>query len=107
MKNSAILLTLASMTALAHQHDDGSGPHEHVINQASELLVWCKAEAQARYVAKNITPYQWTASHYEDGNALRIEGKLRVHGDDVAVRCRIARGAREQHATIEIDDPEL
>jgi hypothetical protein len=32
---------------------------------------------------------------------------LRVHGEDVVVRCRVARGAREEYATIEINDPTL
>jgi hypothetical protein len=79
--------------------------HERVISQASDLVPWCQSEAEARYVAKNITPYQWSASYHENGNVFYVEGKLRVHGDDVAVRCRIARGAREEYGAIEIDDP--
>ena len=104
---ASLLLNIApSAFGATPAHDHRAG-EQREIRQASELLPWCKAEAEARYVAKNITPYQWTASHYEDGNMLRVEGRLRVHGDDVSVRCRIARGAREQYATIEIDDPEL
>ena len=80
---------------------------QRVINEASELAKWCKAEAEARYVAKNIPTFQWTASHYSKGNALYAEGRLRVHGDDVVVKCRIARGAREEYGIVEIADPEL
>ena len=78
-----------------------------VINQASQLVPWCKSEAESRYVAKGITPYQWAASYHDRSNVLYVDGRLRVHGDDVTVRCRIARGAREQYGTIEIDDPTL
>jgi hypothetical protein len=98
MRTSLAILSLAAaVTARGHEH--------RVISQASELVPWCKAEAEARYVARNITPYQWTASFHDRGNVLYVDGKLRVHGDDVNVRCRVASGAREEYATIEVDDP--
>lgn len=91
----------AVITALAaHAHEP-----ERMFLQASELVPWCRAEAEARYIAKSMSPYQWTASYREDGNVLIVDGKLRVHGDDVGVHCRIAKGAREQYASVEIDDP--
>lgn len=101
MKRMAAVFAFA-LASPAMAHDDS-----RVITEANELVPWCKAEAEARYVARNITPYQWTASYHERSNVLYVEGRLRVHGDDVAVRCRIARGAREAYATIEIDDPSL
>ena len=101
MKRVATIFALAFATStMAHDHT-------RTINQASELVPWCKAEAESRYVAKNITPYQWAASYRERSNVFYVDGRLRVHGDDVAIRCRIARGAREEYATIEIDDPSL
>lgn len=93
------LLLLAAGVA-AHEHD-------RTVTQASELVPWCRSEAEARYVARNVTPYQWTASYHEDANMLYVDGKLRVHDDDVAVRCRIARGARVEYGAIEIDDATL
>ena len=96
----AILLLLAALPVLAHRG-------ERVISQASELEPWCKSEVEARYVAMNITPYQWAASYHDSSNIFYVDGRLRVHGDDIAVRCRIARGAREEYGTIEIDDPTL
>ena len=95
----AILVLTAALSAFGHEH--------RVISQASDLVPWCNAEAEARYVAKNITPYNWTASYHDDNNILYVEGKLRVHGHDVTVRCRIATGAREEYGTIEIDDSSL
>src|SRR5688500_15676546 len=99
LMTAALTLVLAS-TASAHAHD-------RVYNKASELLPLCKAETYALYIAKGITPYQWTASHHSRSNVLYVNGRLRVHGDDVTVRCRVARGAREQYATVEVDDPVL
>ena len=64
---------------------------------------WCRTEAEARVVARGGTPYQWTASYRDRGKVLEVDGKLRVDGADVAVRCRVARGARERYATIELD----
>ncbi len=98
---TAVILTVAFSAASAQQYD------EQVFNQASELVPWCKSEAEARYIAKGITPFQWTARYYDRSNVLYVEGKLRAHGDDVPVTCRVARGARERYATVEIDDPTL
>lgn len=101
MKHIAIVLSLVFVfPVMAHDHT-------RTIDQASDLVPWCKSEAEARYVAKNIPTYQWTASYYERGNVFYVDGHLRVHDNDVAVSCRIARGAREEYATIEIADPSL
>ena len=75
--------------------------HERVIASASTLVPWCRAEAEARVVAGGGTPYQWTASWRDRGNVLEVDGRLRVDGEPVAVRCRIARGARDRYATLE------
>jgi len=96
---SAILLLTAAFSAFGHEHS--------VISQASDLVPWCKSEAEARYVARNITPYNWTASYHEASSILYVDGKLRVHGADVTVRCRMASGAREEYGTIEIGDSSL
>jgi hypothetical protein len=104
VKAIAATLIIASSSASA------DGPYRdpyRIINQASELVPWCKSEAESRYIARSITPYQWAASYHDRSNILYVDGRLRVHGDDVAVHCRVARGAREQYATIEIDDPSL
>ncbi|WP_144813137.1 hypothetical protein [Aerolutibacter ruishenii] len=109
MKTIVAMLAVVALPVLAAD-PPGQGNHSHherIINQASELVPWCKSEAESRYIAKNITPYQWSASYHDRSNVLFVEGRLRVHGDDIAVRCRIARGAREGYAVIEINDPAL
>jgi hypothetical protein len=102
----AIALTLIVASSTASANEPYRDPYR-VINQASELVPWCKNEAESRYVARNITPYQWAASYHDRSNILYVDGRLRVHGEDVVVRCRVARGAREEYATIEINDPTL
>lgn len=79
--------------------------YERVIANEFELSTWCEQEARHHYIAKNITPYQWTSRYFDRSNVLHVEGSLRAQGADVPVRCRIARGAREQYAIIEIQDP--
>jgi hypothetical protein len=85
----------------AAAHDAVDSPHERTITLASQLAPWCRAEAEARVVAEGGTPYQWASSYHERGNVLHVEGTLRVDGEDIGVRCRIARGAREFYASIE------
>ena len=102
MRRTTLLLA-AFLPFAASAHD----PQHRVIYQASDLVSWCRDEATARYVARNITPYNWTASYHDRSNILYVDGRLRVHDSDVDVRCRLASGARLEYAVIEIDDPAL
>jgi hypothetical protein len=81
----------------------GLHDHEIVINSASQLVPWCRTEAEAHFIGQGASVYQWTASYHDRGKVLHVNGKLRVDGKDVAVSCRIARGARERYATIEFN----
>ena len=103
----AIGMAILCWVALPALASDPAGydPHEREISQASELVPWCRQEAEARFVARGERTYQWSASYSDRGNALSVEGRLRVEGRDVTVNCRIARGARERYATIDIQDP--
>jgi len=102
MKTLTMLLAaLLPVAATAHDHQD------RVVYQASDLVSWCRDEAQARYVARNITPYNWTAAYHDRSNILYVDGRLRVHDSDVEVHCRLASGARLEFGAIEIDDPTL
>lgn len=103
MEGSRVLaMIFALCVASAFGHD-----RERTISQASDLAPWCQHEAEARYVARSMPTYQWTASYHDSGDIFVVDGKLRVHGDDVAIHCRIARGAREEYAAIEIEDATL
>lgn len=105
MKSLAFALAAAAaattMPAAAHEAVPTTYP-ERTISLASELAPWCRAEAEARVVAGGGTPYQWTASYHDRGNRLHVNGRLRVDGEYLEVRCSIARGARESYATIDL-----
>jgi len=111
MRIAAVALALAATTVVAGEPPEpGFRPgHEHelVFGTAGDLLPWCRQEAEAHYVGLGFPTYQWTARYKQDGNMLVVEGKLRVHQDDVPVRCRVPQNARERYAVIEIDDPVL
>lgn len=96
-----LLAVFSSFAAVAHDQD------HRIVYQASDLVSWCRDEAQARYVARNITPYNWTASYHDRSNILYVDGRLRVHDTDVDVHCRLASGARLEYGVIEINDPAL
>ncbi len=101
MRAIAPLLFLLALPVSAH--GDGDIDEERVISLASQLAPWCRDEAEAIVIGRGGTPYQWTASYRDRGDRLQVDGRLRVDGEDVAVRCRIARGARERYASIEFD----
>ena len=93
----AISLCFSASAQSHHQHDHD---HEIIFGSAGQLLSWCEQEARSYYAGQGITTYQWTGRHFEDGNTLHAEGKIRANGDDVPVTCLAAKGARERDATI-------
>ncbi len=96
------VLALSPLLAAADNPAD-----ERTVEQASELVPLCRQEVEARYVAKDIPTYQWRASYHDRGNTLYVDGFIRAGGQDIAVACRIARGARERYITVEITDPRV
>jgi hypothetical protein len=82
--------------------DPAHHPELRVYNSASQLVTWCRDEAQARAIAQGHRTYQWTASHSESGNTLNVAGRLHVEGGDFTVTCRVARGARQEFASIDM-----
>ena len=110
MKTMLFSAPLLLVSTLAHSQ--GQEPaqaylQERVIASAFELSGWCEQEARRRYTARSVTPYQWTSSYYDRSDVLYVDGRIRVHGETIVVSCRIARGAQERYAAIEIDDPKL
>jgi hypothetical protein len=75
------------------------------INSGSELRDWCKRESEATFIGKGISPSNWSASYWDQGNVLMVKGMWRVNGTDVPVECRVARGAEARYATMSIQQP--
>ena len=100
--SAAIALVLAG-TATAQERPRHHPDHEIVFTAASQLLSCCEQEARAHYAGQGMSTYQWTGRHFESGNTLHAEGKIRADGNDVAVTCLAAKDARERYATMKID----
>lgn len=94
----SLVLTLALLAAPAAAQDH----REIEFHQASQLLIWCETEARAHYAGRGVETYQWTGRYYDRGNTLFVEGRIRAGGEDIPVACRVARGARERYAVVEI-----
>ena len=98
----AALLLASSPAVIPSDRPGHSNDHEIVFGSASQLLSWCEQEARAHYASQGIATYQWTGRHFESGNTLHAEGKIRAGGNDVPVVCRAAKGARERHAAVKV-----
>ena len=88
---------LVVFVSVATWADDDDIP----IDSSSQLREWCKAETEAHFVAQDITPHNWSASWWEEGNILMVEGSWLVGNDHVVVKCRVAKGAKTKYAIYE------
>ena len=92
-----LCITLAIFCAAAAQASD-----EAVFNSPSELMPYCQKEAAAQLGARGVPTYQWSARHHMQGNLMVVEGQIKTDKGNVPVTCRVARGARERYAVVEI-----
>ena len=93
----ALLLLVFAAPALAHEDAD-----DLILATGSDLRDWCKQESEAHLIGQGKTPVNWTARHLEKANTLIVEGQWRVGAEDVAVECRVARGARAEFASMKL-----
>jgi hypothetical protein len=94
----AFFAALIASTAMAGHEDD------RVINSASELRDWCKEASEATLIGKGLTPFNWTASYWDQVNTLMVKGQWRVEGANLTVQCSIARGAQARFASVSIQE---
>lgn len=95
----AICLALAAVAFAANAHE---AKEEKIINTATELRDWCKSETRNYYIARKSTPYNWSASWWQEGNTLHVKGSWRVEPDNVEVLCQAAKGGSRKHASYDI-----
>lgn len=94
-----LLLMITTTGALAADHDP-------VLNTSDDLRAWCQSVSQASLVGRGLSPFNWTASNYDDGGALDVKGNWRVDNTkEVTVECRAQSGARASLASMTIGDP--
>jgi hypothetical protein len=96
---AAILLSLIASAAIAGHQDD------QVINSGSELRDWCKEASEATLIGRGLTPFNWTASYWDQVDTLMVKGQWRVAGSNLTVTCSIARGAQARFASVSIQEP--
>ena len=75
---------------------------ETPIKNTSELQSWCKAKSKQHFLAKDITPYNWTSSMWTKGNILNVKGQWKINNKTQTVNCRILSGAVNKYAIIKM-----
>ncbi len=93
-----IALGLFAASANAGHHD------ETVINSATELRDWCKEESEAALIGRGLTPFNWTASYWDQVNTLMVKGQWRTDSGNRIVECSVARGAQARYASMSIQE---
>lgn len=94
----ALAVGLMASSAIAGHHDD------LVINSATELRDWCKEESEAALIGRGLTPFNWTASYWDQVNTLMVKGQWRTDSGNLVVECSVARGAQARSASLSIQD---
>jgi hypothetical protein len=95
---AALAFALMASSAMAGHHD------EMVINSATELRDWCKEESEATLVGRGLSPFNWTASYWDQGNILMVKGQWRTEGANLIVECSVARGAQARLASLSVHE---
>jgi hypothetical protein len=51
-----------------------------------------------------LTPFNWTASYWDQANTLMVKGQWRTEGANLTVECSVAKGAQARFASVSIED---
>jgi hypothetical protein len=97
-RSAAVFLSLIASTAFAEHQDD------RIINSGSELRDWCKEASEATLIGRGLTPFNWTASYWDQVNTLMVKGQWRVEGSNLIIECSIQRGAQARFASVSIQE---
>lgn len=63
---------------------------------------WCERQSKAKLRRQEMTPYNWSASWWDEVNRIVVEGEWRVNDGRARVRCEAERGRSLKQAEIEI-----
>jgi len=97
-KVCALIPALLGAPAIAGHHEDVA------INTGSELRDWCKDESEAALIGRGLSPFNWTASYWDQANLLMVKGQWRLVDSNMTVECSVTRGAEARFATLSIRD---
>jgi len=93
----AILLMTQAVTGAA-----AAVPRVYTISTGSELRTWCEAQSKSRLLDRGVTPYNWSASFWQDGNSLLVKGSWRVDTSSIEVDCQVKKGGRNLDASLSL-----
>lgn len=71
-------------------------------NTSADLKSWCKNESAEYFLAKDKTPFNWSASEWNEGNIINVKGSWKVGVVEFVVKCRVRKGLQEKQAVISI-----
>ena len=54
------------------------------------------------FCSRGKTPYNWSATYWDDANNLYVKGSWRVDNTEVQVQCRISRGTESRFGEMSI-----
>ncbi len=98
----AIGLSLCVVTTQVVATDVDDDEKQHV-DSSAVVKVWCKKKSAYYFKERNITPYNWTASWWDEGRSIVVQGEWRVEDTTAQVSCRAERGSTLKHAVMTIE----
>ncbi|MDZ4261831.1 MAG: hypothetical protein U1B30_05805 [Pseudomonadota bacterium] len=96
--------SLALLMALLFSAAAGAeGRERRVVDNSDVVKQWCEKKSHDHFMAKKITPYNWSASWWDEENAIVVKGEWRVEQGKVRVSCRAERGQTLKHAVMTLE----
>ncbi len=97
MKTLLIIFTLITTTSIAQSSEIN-------INTPIEAEAWCKSKSTEYFLAKKLTPSNWSSSLRNEGDIINIKGYWKANNIEYIVKCRIEKGLKEKSALITINE---
>ncbi len=107
---AAVCFSLSVLVALPFSVATGADPahlkekkDKAVVNSSAAIKGWCKKRSFGYFRDKELTPYNWTASWWDEGSFIVVKGEWRVERERVQVTCRAERGQTLRQAVMEVE----
>lgn len=72
------------------------------VKDSSAVREWCESRSKRHFKKEHITPYNWTASWWDEVNVIVVEGQWQLESGRALVRCEAERGRPLREARISI-----
>ena len=101
--SALLLLTTAPLAAVVDMDDY----EKQRVESSAIVKQWCQKKSAEYFKERKITPYNWSASWWDEENSILVEGEWRVESRKALVSCRAERGTLLKHAvmTVEFETP--